>query len=537
MRNIPFIPLLKSCKLELFIIILLGVLYFGSRVLYLDADIPRWKVSAHTSLDEAYYSVFAFEMAEGIPDQIKPYSYYDHLAPLTLLSQFTVLSTLSVFGDNYYGLRMSSVFAGAGCLAFLYLILRRRFGVLTAAAGVALLGSINGFVFATKYVAPNIYGILGFMFVSYLMTRNLNPEYWQPKRLLLLGMLSSLSVLLSYPTSLFFLAGAFLLICTLSFCSDQPKKWQPPLLFFTGAILGIILFFIFIYSTINVHWAEVNSAYIPKRMKEFYANFWYKFKYTFVNFYEEPVFFHDLFFADISMVSLSIFGLYGVSLLGWITKTKKQLTENQAIDLMMFSMLFFFILQMLITNRLPEQKLSYVLPLIIYAIALIATTLAASLENLQKYLGYAALAGLCYGFIWLVSVKGEETYIQLYDKPTYAHRDAMIGLKRYDHQIIMGGFSLAFRLYNDYDTGLNRYTSRGEKYDLLMQVASESLPKVRTIDYAIFTKDLAKKGYFPIEEVITFNDPAFARSKGYNLLLFEYRATESLPEAPQKENL
>lgn len=109
----------STMKMRGAVLICLVVCFLISRVFYLDADLPAWQVAFYQPIDEFYYTIPAFNLFH--------FSHFSY-SPLpgeaadganalaNMLENGITLFTLKLFGNNYFGLRMASVFAATAAL-------------------------------------------------------------------------------------------------------------------------------------------------------------------------------------------------------------------------------------------------------------------------------------------------------------------------------------------------------------------------------------------------------------------------------------
>jgi len=109
-------------------LILLALLFILSRVIFLDSDIPIWEIAEYQSIDEFYYTLGGFNLFHY---SIYNYITFDFLNEskyvTNWLEDFFTFISLSLFDNNYYGLRMASVFSGATVIIIINYILYKSF--------------------------------------------------------------------------------------------------------------------------------------------------------------------------------------------------------------------------------------------------------------------------------------------------------------------------------------------------------------------------------------------------------------------------
>lgn len=147
---------LKELNNESIALGILVVFFLASRILFLDSEIPSWKQTNYSPIDEFYYTTQAFDIVEAVhsPDGKLLSSQY---SAYNIIEQLTTAGTLYLLGDNYYGPRMPSVIAGLIVLICFYFIVLKRFGLTSAIIFSPLLTLEQSFTLATRIAEPTIF--------------------------------------------------------------------------------------------------------------------------------------------------------------------------------------------------------------------------------------------------------------------------------------------------------------------------------------------------------------------------------------------
>lgn len=147
--------------------IFLLFMVYAIRIFNLDSDMPNWGVGEYTPLDEGYYAMQAYQNVnhnglQGAADLLTG-QYRLWNSSLSLFNTIFCTFSMKLFGNNYYGLRMSSVFAGAIVL-FIIILLMFYNNEKTDFWPAMLLGVFIVFNFsfkiATRIVEPGVYRML-----------------------------------------------------------------------------------------------------------------------------------------------------------------------------------------------------------------------------------------------------------------------------------------------------------------------------------------------------------------------------------------
>jgi hypothetical protein len=164
-------------------LVVLALAFLVSRVIVLDRDLPPWSVAQLQPLDEFYYTISSFNLFRygSVAHRVVDYVPTD-AAPLSLLENAMTAITLMLFGNNYYGLRMASVFAGLGTLIILYVLLRRHLAPPDTSPSVLGLAGVlpvlllsylvadYAFDMAARVAEPSIFQILAMVLVLFAVS-------------------------------------------------------------------------------------------------------------------------------------------------------------------------------------------------------------------------------------------------------------------------------------------------------------------------------------------------------------------------------
>lgn len=237
--------------------------FVGTRVYSLDADIVPWRIGQYSGIDEFMYSVAGFNLANHGAWSYKPLSYVtDDSTPLNVLQNLVTGATLSVFGNNFYGLRMSSVFLGLGCALLMGVI---ALHVLRAARDRGLISEprawmIAGFwalivlldfafLLATRISEPTISRTFASLLVlAALTSRSALPD---PKRVwgtMGIGFLACAAVLWVYLYNIF-LVPTVVLVVLWRFRTDLKAAVAQLLALLVGGVIAAASYFGWVWLT------------------------------------------------------------------------------------------------------------------------------------------------------------------------------------------------------------------------------------------------------------------------------------------------
>jgi len=343
--------ILSICILFLFSI------YIISRVLFLDGDVPPWNISYYQPIDELYYSLGAFNLYQYGDYDIK---LLDFLAePKYTTNYFTeilVFISLKLFGNNYYGLRISSVFAGIMIIFLVYQILKDYLNKEKKEYGILLLVLLYmiidfSFLISTRIVEPTIFRLLAFMIIFYI-TIKITKRDISNKNSFILGFLAFVSVFYVYTTNLFILPAIGIFIFLSFVFEDYKKGFQYVLVYILGVVISFLVFLglysIYFESNYFQDFMEIHSV-VTSRVSNYFINFLHIFQTNIFRFN-----------ANLLFLTIISFPLYI-----YITFYKKR-----KLEILLFCFILMFFAQTFFINDYYYRKLIFIFPLVILMITI-----------------------------------------------------------------------------------------------------------------------------------------------------------------------
>ena len=100
--------------------------FLFTRIFLLDSDPPSWNISQYQPIDELYYSPPAFSLYHYGDWNYQIFTDIKTDFPIitNILGNVMTYFSLKLFGNNYFGLRMASVFASTIIIILLFLSLK-----------------------------------------------------------------------------------------------------------------------------------------------------------------------------------------------------------------------------------------------------------------------------------------------------------------------------------------------------------------------------------------------------------------------------
>lgn len=356
-------------NIYLFILLSFFILYFVTRVLFLESDLPPWNISYYQSIDELYYTIGAFNLYQYGDYNIKLVDYIvEPKYVVNYFMEFFVAMSLKIFGNNYFGLRMASVFSGATILILICLILKESLvfnknnRILVLLILLYLILDFSFFI-SNRVAEPTIFRLLIFMVVYYIVLK-ISKSGISYTKSFIFGFIALLSVALVYTTNFFIIPTIGLFIILTLFFNDYKKIIFNILFYILGLITAGVIFLFFYWYIFNdnfiIDFILIHSV-VTDRISNIFHNFIY-------------IFNTNIFRFNTSLLLLSLVSL---PLFVYITFHKK----NKC-TFFLFSAILMFLLQTVFVNDYPERKLIFILPLILIMLGVIYDNRNVLLEKL-----------------------------------------------------------------------------------------------------------------------------------------------------------
>ena len=458
---------IKELKNESIILGILVVIFLASRILFLDSDIPSWKQTNYSPIDEFYYTAQAFDIVEGIhsPDGKLLSSQY---SAYNIIEQLTTAGTLHLLGDNYYGLRIPSVIAGLIVLVCFYLMVLERFGLTYAVVFSLFIAAEQSFTLATRIAEPTIFRMAAAAILLLILTKQ---DCTQKNHIRAIGFATCFAWLFIYPTNAFL--GLFGL-AVIAYCN--PKKILTSAShYITGFIFCAIIYLISYYSLGNtLSDLTTTKTIFSERVISEESNSLISFifqAYTKLKDIRQANFFRQ---HPIFLIATALSLAFVTHLL---IKQSKLLTRS---DKIIFIFSICFLLQCAFINDYPRRKLIFILPICAYLVMLAVNILLKKApEKRSKFLSIAIVT-ISTPFLLV------PTYNNIYKDPQYSYKNSMKELSSLNNERVIGGWGYGFRLYNDYKPYLNQYTiiyTNPEGYYQMLNEAGKQGNAKFTLEY------------------------------------------------------
>ncbi|MBU0490148.1 MAG: hypothetical protein KKA07_12930 [Bacteroidetes bacterium] len=381
-------------------VVFLGLcaLFLITRIVLLDRDCPPVNVSWYAPGDEPIYAGTAFDLFHyhSFSNQVVP-SIPTGKSTLNFIGNIMTFCTLSVFGNNYYGMRMSAVLASFLVFLLMYWILQNYLGkqpysstklfpkyskVLLFCCLLYLLCDFS-FLVAGRIMEPTIFRMMSMIIVLWLFSSSYFEKHilswWVP---VLAGFLSVVSVLFFYPSNAFIIPALGTVCLFFGIKKNFKKGVVNSVLFVLGAVIAYMAYELVLnalfhktagntissyasshYSTRLALPVEGKNTSIVHVLKECASNIFNILKTNIFRFNPMILFF---FLLSIPVV---IF---------------KPIKTRSVRDILLVSLVFFFLLQTVFLNDYSYRKLVILLPLVLLTIAVVLLSITDFSDFINK---------------------------------------------------------------------------------------------------------------------------------------------------------
>lgn len=503
--------------IELAVAAALGAAFLATRSIFLDRDQPPFDVSQLQPIDEFFYSIPAFNLFHygSLTHQVVPYVPSDG-SPLDFLENVWTWLTLELFGNNYFGLRMASVFAALGVFLLLFVVLRRQMPLPVAgsigdsrrrAIGLLWMGYLLfdfAFAVSARVAEPTIFrmfAMVALVAVASIWTRKGSGL----ERPFALGWLATAACLFVYIYNAFLIPAMLLTLLVDGLADGRRQAAREVGAALAGCFVAGVTYAVVVYATYGQSLAQVYGLYvspmghhlIPTDARALLANFYliagtnlFRFNIPLLVVFLAalPVFVYR------TLSERSSTGVLVGSLVFFLVLQSEFVTDYPIKKLVMLSPLVIMVIVMAqgfvrpFLARLRSAPVLFTLPTLIYAFAAawvvyrVYTRTAGARVGLLADLNLLGLSLIAAVVLIAILARGRRevalttlvvallalpgAYLQmhqLYLHPSYRYRDAMIAAAPIlDGKTTAGAISIAFRLYNSSTPVMNPY-----QYELL----------------------------------------------------------------------
>ena len=471
-------------------ILIVGILYFTSRVLFLDSDLPAWNVGFYQPMDELYYSVGAFELfhRESSSKDFLLFLRDGKYIANFLMEGVTALS-LSLFGNNYYGLRGAPVLAGWGVLLLtcnlVWDYIKGKKDIRPFFFLSLYMVTDFSFLLSNRVAEPTIFRMLSLLLLMKVAIK-ISETKISFRGSFILGFFSLASVIYIYTSNFFLIPAMFFFVGLITFFDNRKIVITNLASYSVGALFGVGIFLLVYEAFFDVSYIisfleilptyEGRSSFLLSKIVDLLGANMFRFS---------PVM---LFFV---LLSIPLF-IYSVVI------------RREKFEILLFVTTSMFLLQSCFLNDYYQRKLIFMFPLLLMIIMTVYLNREIVLAKIYSRFGYWVDAFLVASFslilIWVHKTDGGvisystllfsfllivlflkkmwikprllllclaltlfssnvfQGYRHIYSDPSYKYRDAMKRLE----EIVGGhytiGWSHAMRMYNTSIPLMNMYT-------------------------------------------------------------------------------
>lgn len=405
LNSLPDESKTKKLRHTIIFVCLLAV-FILSRYVCLDRDLPPAGISSYVPVDELYYTIPAFNQYHyGEIVQTSVPAIKENPQPTNVMENAATFLSLSMFGNNYYGLRMASVFASLITLICLYLVFKKLlFGNDQVNPGVSkpmpmefilFMGLIYlvtdfSFLMAGRVAEPTIFRMLSMVVIIWLATF-LSGLLDNKLHALLLGFLGAAAVLFVYIYNVFVYCALALSVFIWAYKKSRENAFIQTASFVLGSIAAVFVYQYFAISVYDSSLLEIYQHLVPfgnrlsadiggvDRLVSHLANL-------------SLVFLTNIFRFNPALLFMF---LLSIPVFFWRVRSARDNTE-----ILILNLIGFLILQSIVINDYPMRKLVILLPLVIAVIVVAARhfpNYRASLQdNDRGWNNYVFFAGLSF---------------------------------------------------------------------------------------------------------------------------------------------
>ncbi len=227
-RSDPLAPATsRNRRLFALLIVVVGLAFILSRIVFLDADLPPWGLTHYQPIDELFYTISSFNLFHygSWVHQVVPFV-RDDSSPLNVLQGLLTWICLELFGNTYWGLRMAPelvAWCSFGLMAVLLWRIVPAADALGAPAGGIGRAAVAGlwtmvaffdfsFLVAARVAEPTSFRLVAVCAILVLCSLPYFNAAVRVRRSLLLGLLTGVAVVFVYVYNAFLVPGVFVAV-------------------------------------------------------------------------------------------------------------------------------------------------------------------------------------------------------------------------------------------------------------------------------------------------------------------------------------
>jgi len=511
------------------------------KVFIIDIDLPAWKETFYQPIDEPYYVYPAYNFFETgnffVADQAVIFGN-------SILLNFVTYITLEVFGDNYMGLRFSSIFFGLVTLFFFVLLLKRVTSNVKLQYAIVLFFTLNfSFTTANIVVEPTMVRMMTTVLCLWLVVRWKEKQTNIDKNLVWQSAIVCLLFLFSYPTNAFLILAAYVaIVLTKAPWQQENVKWINFNNFWKGSVYFGIggLISLAIYFLLNLSLDVDIIADVFNRGSKYEERAGFGLRDLVINFFKLVL--ANSFRFNPLWLFLTVLSIAGI----FLAPLKKMNLTTYATLLFLGSLM----LQSTFINDYPWRKLIILLPFLLlvaayglknfivkwpdlknkilfslFAVSLVALVLLFYWEQVFFTTHLFSLVTTFFGLLLifitiLTRTKSKIVPILLFGllllpevyytwrhyviNPTYHYKKMYLSLTEYDDHNFIGGSSMGFRVYNETTPFLSKYLYYNgiEEFWSDTEKLTDNGQKDYSIDYDYLEEEYKKIGFRPIKVIM-----------------------------------
>lgn len=326
------------------------------RIIILDNDLPPRIITNILPFDELYYTIPAFNLYHYnklSSPKLLSFKIKEDATIGNALQNVITYFTLLIFGNNYYGLRMSSVIISLFSILLLFLIFRKidKDKIKLSLFLLFYFGIEFSFLIASRSNAPvsfRMFSLLLIVYISFYIKDMKKLDF-------ILGFLSTLGIFFVYFHNIFIWFASLFAIIIYSYLNYRKEIYKNIFLFFLGTVVAVLLFNVFIQSAYHINIIDYFDALQVYTRRLSFSSHSNSFLFTSLN----NIF--NFFITNIFKLNISLFFIYMLSFPIFLYTVWKRKSFINIFILLLFLMLFG---QSIFENSYYQRRLIIMLPII-----------------------------------------------------------------------------------------------------------------------------------------------------------------------------
>jgi len=353
-----------------------------------------WDISYYQPIDEFYYSLGAFNLYHHGEYDFQQFSFiYENKYITNYFTELMVFISLKIFGNNYYGLRMASVFAGFVIVLLLFSILysyqknlQRDYPKYIFILLLMYIIIDFSFLLSNRILEPTIFRILAFMLVFFISIKITTTKMTLSKSFLL-GILAFSSMGYVYITNFFIIPALGFYILVSSYWDKSEKIFLHIFYYCLGVFFAFTIFLL-------LYFILFDGNYI----KDFIDIY-----FLFSNRIHQPILENimNIFHANMFKFNSALLFLF-ISSIPYFIYTVIIKRNNITLLLASFFLLFFF--QTVFINDYCHRKLIFIFPFVLSILMIVYLNKTSIYQKISEKKIYQIFTITYFSFSFILTI-------------------------------------------------------------------------------------------------------------------------------------